>query len=268
MELPYSADEFVALCSDALRAKIDTADSGISRITFGHPGIKAIDINTGIVEEVRRRLLSEYETNETTLYNSRFYEVFVKRETRFIGRDLFDLTKHDAENKVTYILSRPSDEYLFFLLFRLSQIAPVRYSFPISSYMLRREIKEHDNEVELSVFDVIRLVSSSFMSLRITTEDEMTLDHLQNYANAFFFQISYNLDTALVPLKNLDELVRTRRIRSLRRSNTDDLEAPKRLYIADLVYHYQLAVASDSPPLEYLSYYHVLEHFFEDCLHG
>jgi hypothetical protein len=30
-----------------------------------------------------------------------------------------------------------------------------------------------------------------------------------------------------------------------------------------LIYHYQLAVASDSPPLEYLSYYHIAEHFFE-----
>jgi hypothetical protein len=41
------------------------------------------------------------------------------------------------------------------------------------------------------------------------------------------------------------------------------MDAPRMVYTSDLVHHYQLAVSADSPMLKYLSYYHVLEHFFE-----
>ena len=41
------------------------------------------------------------------------------------------------------------------------------------------------------------------------------------------------------------------------------MDPPRRIYDSDLVHHYQLAIATDSPPLEYLCYYHIAEHFFE-----
>jgi len=41
------------------------------------------------------------------------------------------------------------------------------------------------------------------------------------------------------------------------------LDPPRRHYISDLVHHYQLAVGADNPFLEFISYYHVAEHFFE-----
>nr|BFE64973.1 hypothetical protein GCM10020063_094990 [Dactylosporangium thailandense] len=42
------------------------------------------------------------------------------------------------------------------------------------------------------------------------------------------------------------------------------MEAPRRHYVADLVHHYQLGISGDSPMLQYLSYYHVAEHWFEN----
>jgi hypothetical protein len=53
------------------------------------------------------------------------------------------------------------------------------------------------------------------------------------------------------------------RIGRVRRSKLEDLTPPSRFYSPDLVHYYQEGVASDSPPLQYLSYYHVAEHFFE-----
>jgi hypothetical protein len=41
------------------------------------------------------------------------------------------------------------------------------------------------------------------------------------------------------------------------------MDPPRRQYVPDLVYHYQMGLASDSPPLQYLSFYHVAEHYFE-----
>jgi len=125
-----------------------------------------------------------------------------------------------------------------------------------------RHIKDKRDEGTISVFDLLKL-SFPVLTLKIESDQDRSLETLISYANAFFFQISYNLDVAYVPRRYLEEIVRTTRIRRVRRSRPDELEAPKRSYIPDIVYHYQMAVAADSPALEFISYYHVLEHFFE-----
>jgi hypothetical protein len=59
--------------------------------------------------------------------------------------------------------------------------------------------------------------------------------------------------------------VRAERIARIRRArNVEELDAPRRSYTSDLVYHYQMGVATDNPATEYLSYYHVAEHFFDE----
>lgn len=49
----------------------------------------------------------------------------------------------------------------------------------------------------------------------------------------------------------------------MRRSRADEIDPPRRIYNEDLVQHYLLAVSTDNPVIEYLSYYHILEHFYE-----
>lgn len=49
----------------------------------------------------------------------------------------------------------------------------------------------------------------------------------------------------------------------MRRSRAEELDPPRRTYNEDLVSHYILAISTDSPTVQYLSFYHVLEHFFE-----
>jgi hypothetical protein len=87
---------------------------------------------------------------------------------------------------------------------------------------------------------------------------------MSRHSNAFLFQLTYNLNVPIVESRYLDNLIRSNRIMSGRRSSIEDIDAPKRLYISDLTYHYQMGVATDSPSHEYLSYYHVAEHFFEE----
>ena len=41
------------------------------------------------------------------------------------------------------------------------------------------------------------------------------------------------------------------------------MEAPLRSYNKILVHNYQLAIAAENPFLEFVSYYQIMEHFFE-----
>jgi hypothetical protein len=75
--------------------------------------------------------------------------------------------------------------------------------------------------------------------------------------------MGYNLDIAFVPQRSLDELSRRGRISRMRRARIGEVDPPRRLYNEDLIHHYLLAVSTDNPVVQFLSYYHILEHYFE-----
>ena len=112
--------------------------------------------------------------------------------------------------------------------------------------------------------DLVRLFLPRLLSVRVETTTDHTLKRLQDLLNSYLFQLGYNTDSAIVPQRYVDEIVRRGRIRHLGRARFDEIEPPQRTYKADLVYHYQLATAADNPLLEFLSYYHVAEHFFQE----
>jgi hypothetical protein len=119
------------------------------------------------------------------------------------------------------------------------------------------------SEEKFPVFEVIRSALRA-RSLAIDSETVRPRSAWKQFADAFFFHVGYNLDIALIPDRNLSELLRPARISSMRRSEQADLDAPHRQYVPDLVYHYQLGLSAESPMLEYISYYHVAEHWFEN----
>jgi hypothetical protein len=121
-------------------------------------------------------------------------------------------------------------------------------------------VTESDNDA-LELYAAVR---PYFMTVRVESEKPLAMDRLRDLTSAYLFHISYNLDVALVPQRHLDELIRHQLIRSHRRARPEDIEPPQRVYIEDTVYHYQMGVSADNPVLEYLSFYHIAEHFFRD----
>ena len=121
-----------------------------------------------------------------------------------------------------------------------------------------------------TLLDAVRDAMPRMHTLRIHSKKDLPLRALQEFADAFAFQVAYNLDTAFVSVRSMEEVIRRTRLRRIRRVKPEELDPPRRSYASDLVHHYQLAIATDSPPLEYLCYYHIAEHFsesiFEDDL--
>ena len=124
-------------------------------------------------------------------------------------------------------------------------------------------LEEETPEQAYTLFSALRDSMRRIYSLRIQSEVALTPKTLRQAADTLSFQLAYNLDTAFVSVRSFEEVVRRTRLRRIRRAKIEDLNPPRRIYDSDLVSHYQMSVATDSPPLEYLSYYHVAEHFFE-----
>ncbi|MXZ71125.1 MAG: hypothetical protein F4Z04_06425 [Acidobacteria bacterium] len=228
------------------------------------------------IAEIDRLLaeLAPYESDgAAAIYTATDFEVLVREEASFLApglarRGAWPYRLEDPDQRLTYTLGPPSDHYLLFLIHRLAALGPQEGFFGLRrrGYRLGTipgPMEEEKSESAYTLFGALRDSMRRIYSLRIQSESPLTLKILRQAADSFSFQLAYNLDTAFVSIRSFEEVVRRTRLRRIRRPRPEDLDAPRRIYNSDLVSHYQMGVATDSPPLEYLSYYHVAEHFFE-----
>ena len=202
---------------------------------------------------------------ETALVTDYSYEIFVEEESplrfrRFRDERLFVVENDDG---LEYDLSPVSDTYLIWMLSNAESDRSVRdfgFGF-ISSYRADRLRAEHE---ALDPFDALRLLSGNrLLTLKVKSSARLSARKLQLLASSFLFHIAFNLDIAFVPVRFLEGISSRGRISRMRRSRIDEIDPPRRVYSEDLVAHYLLAISTDSPAVKFLSYYHVLEHFFE-----
>ena len=226
---------------------------------------KSWEIEKSVVEDLLEELKKKKIKDETILYDEYSYEALVKFETSrpILFRLFFEeerLLKEDPANGMIYELSKPTDEYLLFILDALIES---EYWKDIFRFFLLRVIRERTGMEKTEFFEFL----SKFLriyTLKIRSREPMSSDRFSKLATSFLFNLSYNLDIAVIEVRFLHELARSK-ITRIRRSR--EIEPPRRIYNPDLVYHYQMAISTDSIPLQFLSFYHVIEHFFYDIYH-
>ena len=282
--IEITSQQALKLIEEIFRGDFEEQE-GVYRLSLQGMGSNEwLEIRDDTLRSILERLSQREEKEGTILYNDNFFEILVQEESsdrfpllRSSRQDRNEIIEiSDSVNGLVYVLSRPSEEYLIYLLFSLSEIMPIRsvVSTHHLRFLLRRRqrpsLSEEDEENGALNKELLFWLSRAlprYLTLQIRSEKSRSVNEFEKLASAFLFQLSYNLDVAVVPQRSLDKLVRKGRIRRLRRSRIEEMEAPKRIYNPDLIYHYQMAVSAESPPLEYLSYYHIAEHFFESIFH-
>ena len=265
MDIDKTPEEIAGLIAEALRIEIQQDDNSFIFDLNEANVDKVLVIEKSSLDEIIARLSGFESQEENIISTSKIYETLVREESSFprmrprLRDDALEVT--DDDNNIDYCLSSPSDEYLVFLLMKVSEIASTRSL--VMPLPLRRAFERPREEEITNVFDLLRRIIPRFLTLRIESVKNRSFSELEKFSSAFLFQLSYNMDVALVPQRHLEEVIRTGRINRIRRVSMDDLDPPRRHYIPDLIYHYQLAVGADNPFLEFISYYHVAEHFFE-----
>lgn len=104
-----------------------------------------------------------------------------------------------------------------------------------------------------------------FASLRITPLAGYSLDRIDcvMLCTSFSFNFAYNLSRVIFQIEQVEDAYDLNEYRRSRRIRSDLLEAPKRKYQPELVNFYLRGVSGDTKDYQFLSYYHVLEYFFE-----
>lgn len=166
----------------------------------------------------------------------------------------------DPENNLTYSLGQPTNKFVLFLIQNSAM-----YSDPksLSRNTLNNRNKRMYAMTSPCVFSYLKKSIAARMTLKITSDNQKSANDFDKFSSAFLFNITYNTDAALIQQRDFGELLRTGRIIKNRRSNVSEIDPPRRTYVPDLIHHYQLAVGTENPMLEYISYYHIIEHFFE-----
>ena len=200
---------------------------------------------------------------EIELFDQYKYEVLVRKENRIMFSR--EINQTDTVNKIEYKIDKPTDNYLVFFLYNLSKHnTPRILRGGIIPHRLR---KLYDNQqissFEINILDVIKEVVPRLETLQINSENVKKKNEYEQLVYAFLFNLGYNLDYTILPLRFMDEFTQPYRLGSLRRVHFAEVEPPKRVYLNELILHYQKGISSESIDHQFLSFYHVLEYFFE-----
>jgi len=215
------------------------------------------------LREAITQLKSYKSDQEFELFDDKYFEVSVVQNSRmfFAGDD--EINNKDLVNKLEYNLSNSSDAYLVQVIKQLQPISNTsNLNRPLFFHRLRN--RRYNSEYEKAdLFDSLKEIIPRFQTLKITAEINRTKQEFESLAYAFLFNLSYNTDLSYLPSSLIEDLTRSIRIGRIRRSKVEDVDCPKRKYENDLILFYQKGISSESVDLQYLSFYHILEHFFE-----
>lgn len=206
------------------------------------------------------------DNNELSIVNKIYYEVpisiknehfpIMPRYDRIIGKEY-----NDNENELKYKIDVPSNE--FFLKMIELKIRPNAIMILRRLPIYERESKFKNGIEKKTIFDLLRIVYRDCITLKVYSKQESNKTSFENLADAFIFNINYNMDIGIRQTYDLENVHERRMNNRFRNEELDKLSAPKRIYKKELVEQYNMASITEDPFIQYLCYYHILEHFYE-----
>ena len=211
--------------------------------------------------------ISTYDLQDAALYNNNYYEIALDVDSYFLRRnESFDILT-DSTNGITYELGLLSPEYSLYLISLLgekrSESIENRRMFPIDRF--KRPLYYHltDEEKTLTLNDLLPKLLREF-SLKITSTSYCTFNQFHTLSTSYCFEFMLKTQISLIEYKDMQSiLIRPRLLRNHIESFQLD-KAPLRIYNEDVVDYYKMAISSNDPYNKYISFYHVLEYYYDE----
>jgi hypothetical protein len=200
------------------------------------------------------------------LFSDENYEIAVDFNYPIMRNHEVSSVIEDKVNGIHYELNIPSLEYSIFLIIKLLEaykekkiISPwlMRLRVPIEFFRNVDDFKNITLEMLLP-----RMIGE--LSLKIRTNSIYTLPKFRNLITSFSFEFMYLSDISIVEFKDVGDIFRA----NISPRNTFDINQldtpPVREYKGDVIDYYKLALSSNDPYIKYISFYHVMEYYFDD----
>ncbi len=194
------------------------------------------------------------------IYRDNYYEVLLQSDSyRYVSE--YDCKGYSDEvNKIKYYHGEISENLVFWMLCN-GNTEMLTSLFRQSRIILKHRVNELFQEQENSLLVLIsKFILRRYNSLIIEFEGKITLSKAQSYMYAYVYTYMYNRQTSIYPCFELNSLFPQRII--LRRNG--DFDYPKKIYNQELISYYNEAISSSILSHKYLSFYHILEYFYEN----
>ena len=101
-------------------------------------------------------------------------------------------------------------------------------------------------------------------SIKITCESSWNVDTARRKKTAYIFEFMYKTGFALLEYVDLEDMFPSRKMRrDIFNVNSLD-NVPHREYIDDVVDYYRVGIASTDPYIQFISFYHIIEFFYDE----
>lgn len=226
-----------------------------------------ITIKNSELQELYDRVLSKKHDN-LQLYDDFGYEIAFDFDDYRMRIHNLPITSEDIENGIKYELSEPTSEYCMYLLMlikeqmnqqegRFNRIPPMRLRRPADRFW------RSDDEITLPII-LKRMIGEVSLKIIDTKGNKRFICEYANLKTSFVFDYMYKSRIALVEFLNITDMFPFGMMPSERRPATEISTPPLRCYVEDVVDYYKQALASKDPYIKYISFYHIMEYFFDE----
>lgn len=208
--------------------------------------------------------VSAMDKSNNAIYDDTTYEIALDRRIdiiRFLDRCDLGIIE-DCENQIKYTIDVASQDYVIWFLFSLDdrELRRIRdFSVSRSGWWYRNEGQEEEQK---SLLEFLRRNLRSLLTLKIQCASPKTKVQFEQIFDSFRFQLANSFNDVIMPLNDLKDLCMPMVGRRITTS-PNEFTAPKRVYVTELTNQYYMGLSSKLPFVQFISYYHVMEYYFE-----
>ncbi|CAI3934054.1 unnamed protein product [Commensalibacter communis] len=175
---------------------------------------------------------------------------------------------NDKTNNIRYEISAQSTEYSLLMLNHFKILCDNK-QMELNDQRIHNMLAEYFDEYRRddffeSDFYMLRQFFET-LTIKITTIDAVSLKDLQKLTEIFTFQVMITNNTSCAYYTNMFDVLMQNVFTENERSDLNKpSSAPHRVYRDHIIDYYSLALSSSEPFTQYLSYYHVLEYFYDE----
>ncbi|HJJ41966.1 MAG TPA: hypothetical protein O0W90_01465 [Methanocorpusculum sp.] len=208
--------------------------------------------------------IHDYTVDKLEIYTPTSIEIAMEDKSSFRMLNE-DIIINDVENGLRYTLGCPSLEYCMFLINKiLEDIDICNNRKPLElingMYLLRKRAERKSIDSKTKVLSEVLHIHT----LKIESNKSFSKDELKSYAISFEFLWMYKKNRPIKEYLDIISLYPPMMRPLLNKVNREELDiAPKRIINADVMDYYTMAIESADPFIKYISYYHVVEYYFD-----
>ena len=203
---------------------------------------------------------------EMELVLNQRYEIAINIDRPMLLRRCAPIKAEDQENNITYEIGYCSIEYCIYILNKWIDMSPKRGHRINIPFRMRMSVNNRfsiDEDIEVNWMNAL-IYALRIWTLKIFHLNPLDIENIRKNKTAFSFEFMYKTGVALLEYNDLNDMF-SMKLMDRSHFNPDNLEnPPHREYINDVIDYYRLAMGSRDPYIQFISFYHIIEYFYDE----